>query len=50
MIVARLEELRDELARAPERAPTVLGADFTARRAKLQRSASGTWRHSRTTR
>lgn len=37
MFVARLEELREELAREPDRPPTVLGADFAQRRLRLQR-------------
>lgn len=37
LILVRLDELREELAREPERKPIRIVADFAARRAKLQR-------------
>jgi site-specific DNA recombinase len=36
LIVARLEDLKEELAREPKRAPALPPSDFAARRAKLQ--------------
>jgi len=37
LILARLDELREELGREPERRPVRMGADFATRKAKLQR-------------